>query len=76
MCKAILRGEFSNEHGVNTRNQNFAVPTYHRLTITQSSVSFAGPMFSNQLPHDIRSNDILGPLKKALQTHFLEQYNL
>ena len=76
MHKAILRGEFSSEHGVNTRNQNLAVPTYHRLTITQNSVSFAGPTFWNQLPHNLRSIGTLGPFKKALKTHFLEQYNL
>ena len=69
-------GRFLCNHNVNTRNRNQAAPLFHRLTLTQHSVTFKGPHFWNKLPQDIKDATSLPIFKKMLKIYLLNQYEL
>ena len=68
------KDQFQCSHSINTRNRHLAVPPYHRLTLTQHSVSFKGPQIWNNLPPEIRSLNSITKFKKALKYHYLSSY--
>ena len=74
MFKARSRGEFTVEHGLNTRNRNLAHPTFHRLDLSQHAVSYAGPKAWNSLPINIQGQVKLGPFKRLVKQHLISQY--
>ena len=74
MHKAVSKGEYSIAHNLNTRNIGAAQPRFHRLTLTQHSVSYAGPTAWNQLPQGIRSIEKLWKFKKTVKNYLLSKY--
>ena len=74
MYKKINQGEFSVAHSVNTRNRHLATPTFHRLTLTQHSVSFRGPTAWNTLPLQLQQLPTLSKFKKCLKLFFIQKY--
>ena len=68
------QSQFQCSHSINTRNRHLAVPPYHRLTVTQHSVSYKGPQIWNKLPLEIRSLNSITKFKKAVKEHFLNSY--
>ena len=52
------------EHEYNTRGRDKAQLTFQRLTLTQQSISFAGPQVWNSLPVYIRNTDSLAIFRK------------
>ena len=67
-------GSFQCRHSLNTRNRNLAVPSFHRLTLTQHAVSFRGPRIWNELPIYIRKIENIHKFKKELKLYFLSSY--
>ena len=74
MFKTVNQGNYTIQHGVNTRNRDLAQPVYQRLTITQHSIQYCGPKIWNELPRDIRNISKLHIFKKHLKQHLLNQY--
>ena len=58
--KKMREGKYLSNHDLNLRNQGLAVPVYQRLTTTQHSIDFCGPLVFNELPHAIRNTATLG----------------
>ena len=54
-------------HTYNTRNRNDAVPQFQRLTLTQNSIHFAGPVVWISSPADIRAISSLQRFKISLK---------
>ena len=74
MYKSVARGEYSVQHSLNTRSRNLAAPLFHRLTLTQRAVSFAGPSMWNKIPVNIRNCETLPIFKRNLKSWFIDQY--
>ena len=72
--KGHSKGDFHTQHEVNTRNSNFANPTFHRLSQTQRAVSYAGPRTWNDLPEDIRSTQKYTKFKYEVKRLFISRY--
>ena len=73
--KARKSGLYTTDHVRSTRNRDLAVPTFHRLTSSQHSVSYAGPTIWNQLPEYIRCIDKLPKFKTILKKFLLDKYS-
>ena len=76
MHKCMARGQYKVRHDVDTRSRNLAAPAYHRLTGSQHSVSYSGPVLWNLLPTYLREIKALGQFKRALKAFFIEQYSM
>ena len=74
MYKAQQRGEYTPQSLVHTRRSNLPRHPLRRLTSTQHSISYAGPLFWNQLPPSLRSTNNLNRFKKSLKEHLLDKY--
>ena len=61
-------------HNFNTRNRNRLLPTFHRLTKSQHSVSFRGPKLWNDLPDYLKNIESLPSFKFKLKNYFLSFY--
>ena len=72
--KSISEGHFKIGHNLNTRQQNLAEPIFQRLSLTQRSLSYIGPVFWNQLPSHIREIDKLPLFKRTLKSYLLSSY--
>ena len=73
--KRIYNGSFKTAHAVNTRNRDLAVPEFQRLTRTQQSSNFCGPLLWNSLPLEIRNSLNITSFKTKLKKYFLQQYS-
>lgn len=62
------------EHTYNTRGRTNAVPTFQRLSLSQRSVSYAGPVVWNGIPNEIKVISSLPPFKVALKNYLLSRY--
>ena len=74
MFRLIQEGKFSVSRIINTRNRNSAVPTFHRLTISQHAFSFVGPSLWNRLPDSLREITTERIFRKKLRNYLIEQY--
>ena len=74
MFKSVARGEYSVQHSLNTRSRYLAAPTFHRLTLTQRAVSYAGPSMWNKIPLSIRNCSSLSIFKRNLKSWFIDDY--
>ena len=74
MYHARARGEYATQTNYQTRGTNRARPALHRLTTTQHSISYAGPIFWNSLPLDLRSLNSYRRFKKSLREHLIDKY--
>ena len=63
------------EHSYNTRNRTDLVPVFHRLTLTQKSISYTAPTFWNSLPNALKNLDTLNTFKYHLRKYLLAQYS-
>ena len=61
-------------HTYDTRNRNDAVPQFQRLTLTQNSIHFAGPVVWNSLPADIRAISALQRFKISVKDWLIAGY--
>ena len=64
-----------NQHPYATRSRDLIVPHFHRLTLTQRSISYIGPRFWNTLPPDLRNIDRFSEFKNKLKIFFINQYS-
>ena len=71
---AWARGEYATQTNYQTRGTNRARSALHRLTTTQHSISYAGPIFWNSLPLDLRSLNSYRRFKKSLREHLIDKY--
>ena len=69
------RDFYNSNHNYDTRNCNILRSEYHRLTATQHSVSYSGPLVWNSLPEFIRDSRNLNVFKKSLKKHFVSFYD-
>ena len=74
MFKKVKKGEFSVAHDRDTRQRSLAVPNFQRLSSTQRSVSYLGPLTWNTLPRSLHNIDKLGRFKKSLKDYILDSY--
>ena len=74
MYKARQRGEYAPQSLVHTRRSNLPRHPLRRITSTQHSISYTGPLFWNQLPPSLRSINNLNRFKKSLKEHLLDKY--
>ena len=73
--KARKKGLYTTDHSRPSRYRNLVLPSLHRLTLTQHSVSYAGPKIWNHLPENVRSIDSLPRFKSFLKRYFLNKYS-
>ena len=74
MFKSLKKGEYRISHDRTTRQTVNAVPNFHRLSLTQRSVSYLGPSTWNSLPHELRNISKLGTFKRLLKEYLLDSY--
>ena len=72
----LQQGFYQSRHGLQTRYRNLAVPKFHRLTRTQQSITFNGPLYWNQLPEEIRTISSRSSFKRRLKEHYLAEYDV
>ena len=63
------------QHNYNTRNRNLLVPVYHRLTLTQHSISKRGPDVWNNIPDHIKNLNSFPLFKKYLKEFLISSYS-
>jgi exonuclease III len=74
--KINVNNNFNNfTHNYNTRNRNYAIPSYQRLALTQHSVSFAAPKVWNSLPDCIKQCNNLSKFKTNLKEYLISMYD-
>ena len=61
-------------HSYSTRFNSDTRSAFHRLTVTQHSLSFTAPKIWNDIPLAIRNIKKLKPFKKNLKQFFIDQY--
>ena len=66
---------FDRTHSYDTRNRNDLLPDRARLTITQNSISVAGPNIWNSIPENIKTSLTRGSFKSQYKNCLLSYYN-
>ena len=66
---------YNDAHIYNTRQANNLVPFFQRLSVSQRSITFAGPATWNQLPDDLRECGSFFLFKRRLKQFLLAQYD-
>jgi len=61
-------------HSYNTRNRDYVVPSLNRLTLTQHSLTHAGPRAWNALPAELKEVGNLHIFKKRLKVYLISRY--
>mgnify|MGYP000542503182 CR=1 FL=1 len=75
MFKRKLSGDIvTASHNYSTRYSNLALPTFHRLSISQRSLSFSGPSVWNNIPYSIQSVESVSIFKRTFKKHLLSKY--
>ena len=74
MHQEIYRNNFGISHTINTRQRNLAVPEFQRLSQTQRSTNYIGPIIWNEIPAHIREISSLPMFKKRLKSFYIDQY--
>ena len=65
---------FMRDSSHNTRNQNSLLPAFQRLTISQQSVNYSGPLLWNSIPVSIKESPSLSIFKKRYKKHLIDGY--
>ena len=65
---------FQYPHNHLTRNRGLSNPLYQRLSLTQQSVYYRGPIVWNNLPNEVRNSPSICSFKRVLKDHFLSFY--
>ena len=63
-------------HTYNTRFRGHLLPQFQRLTLTQHSIEYMGPIIWNSLPLQIREEDSLKSFKRHLKSYIFENYSI
>ena len=66
---------FTRSHDRFTRSRNLLNPNFHRLTVTQNSVSFKGPLEWNKSPIFVKESESLEIFKTRVKKHLIEAYS-
>ena len=66
---------YDRSHHHNTRQRHDLLPSYHRLTITQHSLSYSGPQVWNSLSDELRNSRSLPIFKNHLKSFLISLYN-
>ena len=74
MYEKILSETPAPRHSYSTRFNSEIRSDFHRLTVTQHSLSFTAPKIWNTIPLSIRSITKLKPFKKSLKQFLIDQY--
>ena len=74
MFKHNSRELYNRNHNYATRNSNLLLPFYRRLTSTQHSLNYIGPIVWNSLPDYIRSANSIESFKFFLKNHLISAY--
>ena len=74
MYEKLLSSPPVPRHSYSTRFNSEIRSAFHRLTVTQHSISFTAPVIWSKLPLSIRSITKLKPFKKSLKQFFIDQY--
>ena len=72
--RAIKSGNYQTNHNLNTRYRHLATPTFQRLSRTQQSISFCGPVLWNSLPDTIKEIGTASLFKRHLKSYMISQY--
>jgi len=62
-------------HDYLTRNRNNALPSFHRLTLSQSSVDYQGPIVWNSIPSRVKACTNVNSFKKEFKDFLVDRYN-
>ena len=63
------------QNNYDTRNRNLLVPAYHRLSLTQHSITKRGPDVWNNIPEHIRNLNSFPLFKKYLKEFLVSSYS-
>ena len=74
MYKNHLDPIFTRNHPYGTRNQNSSLPAFQRLTMTQQSIYYSGPLLWNTIPPEIKHSSSLDSFKRKYKNHLLNLY--
>ena len=66
---------FDRQHSYYTRYRNDAQAAFNRLTLTQHSLSYAGPHIWNELPRNIRESKGLAQFRHLVKGYYINGYN-
>ena len=75
MFHALKKGIYTVRHDRATRNSDMASSSFHRLTLSQHCISFAGPKIWNEIPCYIRNIESLTLFKRKLKQYLVDQYS-
>ena len=75
MYKLNDHSTFTRSHDYLTRSRNLLNPNFHRLTVTQNSVSFKGPLEWNKLPIFVKESQSFEIFKTRVKNHLIEAYS-
>ena len=68
--------EFTRTHLHYTRNRDQLLPRFHRLALSQKSISYSGPIFWNSLPNEVKTCRSLNTFKSNLKKYLISKYML
>ena len=66
---------FTRSHDHLTRSRNLLNPNFQRLTVTQNSVSFKGPLEWNKLPIFVKDSQSFEIFKTRVKKQLIEAYS-
>ena len=69
-----MSAQYLRSHAYPTRGQNELLPHSARLTLTQNSISVAGPNIWSDIPEDIRNSPSRNSFKFKYKKHLLSFY--
>ena len=75
MYKNVDLNSFSRNHGYNTRNSSTLLPNFHRLTLTQHSISRIGPIVWNHVPTYVKQASSFPGFKRSLKQFLVSTYD-
>ena len=75
MYKLPDHSNFARSHNYETRSRSLLNPPFQRLTQTQMSVDYNGPMEWNKLPNSIKNSKSLHIFKRKVKTYLLGSYS-
>ena len=65
---------FSRDHSYNTRSQSSLLPTFQRLTVSQQSIYYSGPVLWNSIPPYIKESPTIFIFKKRYKRYLIDGY--
>ena len=66
---------FVRQHNYSTRFRNNLLPVFHRLSITQNSLTHMGPNVWNTLPEEVKTSETFHIFKRRVKKFLLSAYH-